>query len=97
MKTRFRKVWCASCSTMQFAGECPHGRGLEVRPPVEQRALALHVEKVVPRVHEPSDQEVILVMHRNILPVRAPWLPLRRRCSCRPCSVSMPCLNLAGA
>jgi hypothetical protein len=24
MKTRFRKVWCSSCSTMQFAGECPH-------------------------------------------------------------------------
>lgn len=26
MKTRFRKVWCASCSTMQFAGECGHAR-----------------------------------------------------------------------
>lgn len=26
MRTRFPKVWCAQCSTMQFAGECGHGR-----------------------------------------------------------------------
>jgi hypothetical protein len=26
MRSRFKKVWCASCGTMQFAGECGHGR-----------------------------------------------------------------------
>jgi len=26
VKTRFKKVWCESCHSMQFAGECPHGR-----------------------------------------------------------------------
>jgi hypothetical protein len=26
MRSRFRKVWCEACKSMQFAGECPHGR-----------------------------------------------------------------------
>jgi len=29
MRTRFPKVWCSRCRTMQFAGECPHAQ----RPP----------------------------------------------------------------
>lgn len=24
MRTRFPKVWCEECRSMQFAGECPH-------------------------------------------------------------------------
>ncbi len=31
MRTRFKKVWCGSCSSMQFAGECPHGRVVNAR------------------------------------------------------------------
>jgi hypothetical protein len=47
MKTRFRKVWCSSCSTMQFAGECPHPQSapLEVRPDVNLQAEAQRAEK----------------------------------------------------
>jgi hypothetical protein len=29
MRTRFRKVWCPECSSMQFAGECGHARVVE--------------------------------------------------------------------
>jgi hypothetical protein len=43
MKSRFRKVWCSSCSSMQFAGECPHGRA--VSAPVAVRACAQVAEK----------------------------------------------------
>jgi hypothetical protein len=32
MRSRFKKVWCPSCSTMQFAGECGHGRIVEPCP-----------------------------------------------------------------
>ncbi len=28
MKTRFKKVWCGECCTMQFTGECGHGRAV---------------------------------------------------------------------
>lgn len=31
MRTRFAKVWCPECKTMQFGGECGHSR--VVRPP----------------------------------------------------------------
>lgn len=31
MRTRFLKVWCDSCKSMQFAGECPHGRVIDAR------------------------------------------------------------------
>jgi hypothetical protein len=34
MRSRFKKVWCASCGTMQFAGECPHGRVEEAVDPL---------------------------------------------------------------
>lgn len=42
MKTRFRKVWCSSCSTMQFAGECPHPQSAprKVVPPFSERAAS---------------------------------------------------------
>lgn len=29
MKTKFRKVWCVECRTMQFQGECPHAQRVQ--------------------------------------------------------------------
>lgn len=45
MKSRFKKFWCEGCSSMQFVGSCPHG--LQVRPPVRERATALLFERFV--------------------------------------------------
>lgn len=32
MRLRFKKVWCDACKSMQFAGECPHGRVVNFAP-----------------------------------------------------------------
>lgn len=52
MKTRFRKVWCSSCSTMQFAGECPHPQSAsrEVRPSLDDERAAHREEKRGPNL-----------------------------------------------
>jgi len=49
MKTRFPKVWCESCKTMQFVGECPHGvgRAIEPDPRAIQNALATEGRRIV--------------------------------------------------
>ena len=44
MKTRFPKVWCDACKSMQFAGECPHPRvvdGRDRRAPWKAEALRM--------------------------------------------------------
>lgn len=85
MRTRFKKVWCGSCATMQFAGECPHGRVEEAVDSVAHGFTARDNRiKVGLELAEPLDDE-----------------PVRRRrdphCSCRGCCVGAPCEGLAGA
>lgn len=41
MRTRFRKVWCPQCSSMQFAGECGHPARVEAPPGNLATVLAL--------------------------------------------------------
>lgn len=47
MKTRFRKIWCAQCSSMQFAGECGHGLFVDVDPKL-RLVLAAVAERTPP-------------------------------------------------
>jgi hypothetical protein len=47
MKTRFRKVWCPQCNSMQFAGECGHVTNV-VGPPPQFAALLSAAERIAP-------------------------------------------------
>lgn len=40
MRTRFRKVWCPTCASMQFAGECGHARVVEAPLTLQLQAKA---------------------------------------------------------
>ena len=40
MRTRFRKVWCPECASMQFAGECGHTRLVEAPLTLQLQANA---------------------------------------------------------
>jgi hypothetical protein len=42
MRTRFPKVWCEACKSMQFAGECGHAR---TEPPDCSTGLAVRLNR----------------------------------------------------
>lgn len=83
---------------MQFAGECPHPRAVDARQPWTETELAYRRIFQLPPIN-PHVTEADYLGHMRGAP--APRLPEaitgKRRCSCPNCSVSMPCLNLAGA
>ncbi len=46
MKYRFRKVWCETCRTLQFQGECPHAQVTRIVAPSVEVQTALRSQDV---------------------------------------------------
>lgn len=45
MKTRFPKVWCEACKSMQFLGECGHARPARAEPAGCSTGLAIRLNR----------------------------------------------------
>jgi hypothetical protein len=101
MRSRFKKVWCGSCATMQFAGECPHARFVDQR---EQLPADLYPWNVRGPWLNPmltgadvAGLELRRAMRSPLLlPAPTIWTEYKA-CSCSSCSIGAPCANLAGA
>lgn len=96
MRTRFRKVWCSSCSTMQFAGECGHGR-------VEAPPATLVRESAIAEHHSWSTlwRGLVRAARELVLPPVVGWREYKmdsngnmQAVPIRSCSCSVLCTNL---